>query len=253
MFEVFKALDVAPAPDHVFHAREFEDPTFHVPVALPDGLHDLRQGDVVGDEAVGVDGDLVLFDETADAGHLGNAGNALHAQLDDIVLDGAQFGKVVTARLIDDGIGKTPAEARGVGAEYGIDIGGNLVLDRLEIFEDPASRPVDIGPLLEDDIDEGAAEEGKPPDGLDLGRRQQGGRNRVGDLVLDQIGAPARPFRVDDDLRVAQIGDGIQRRIPERPGTPDQGEGHNKEDYEFVAGAEFNDFGDHRGYCLPLQ
>ena len=38
-----------------------------------DGVADLRQRDVVGPQLVGIDGDLVLLHEAADARHLGDA------------------------------------------------------------------------------------------------------------------------------------------------------------------------------------
>ena len=44
------------------------------------------------------------------------------------------------------------------------------------------------------------------------GRRAQRGDDRVGDLVLDQVRAPARPLGEDDHLRVGEIRDRVERR-----------------------------------------
>ena len=106
---------------------------------------------------MGSTGYLVLLYKTADARHLRNAGNAFQTEFDDIVLNAAQFGKIMSARFIDDGIGKSPAQAGGIGTEDGIDIGGNFVLHGLEIFQDTASGPVDIRPFFKNDVDEGTA------------------------------------------------------------------------------------------------
>ena len=68
---------------------------FHVAVALFDGLHHRHDRYVVGQEPVRIDGDLVLFDEAAEARHLGNARHALKGQLQVVVLKGAQLRKVM--------------------------------------------------------------------------------------------------------------------------------------------------------------
>ena len=130
----------------------------------------------------------------------------------------------MVARLIDHSIGKAPADARGIGTEHRIDIGGYLGLHRLEIFQNPASGPVDVRALVEDDVDEGTPEEGKSPDNLDFRRRQQGGGDGISDLVFHQVGAASRPFRIDDHLGVAQIGNGIEGGFQQCPVPPDDKE-----------------------------
>ena len=97
-------LDVAPAADHVLDAGELDHPPFHVEVASPHRLHHLRDGDVVAEEPVRVDGDLVLLDEAADARHLGDARHAFEGELQVPVLEGAELGEVVIALFIDDGV-----------------------------------------------------------------------------------------------------------------------------------------------------
>ena len=79
------------------------------------------------------------------------------------------------ARFINDGIGKSPSQARRVRTKDGIHISGNLVLNGLKILQHAASRPVDICPFLENDIDKGTAKIGKTPDRLYLRRSKKGG------------------------------------------------------------------------------
>ena len=132
VLDVPHALDISPPPYHVFEAGEVEHAPFHVEVAPPYGLHHLGYGNVVAEEAVRVDGDLVLLDEAADARNLRDARNAFERELQVPVLEGAQLRKVEVVLLIDDRVFEAPAEARRVGAEDGVDIRGELVRARPE-------------------------------------------------------------------------------------------------------------------------
>ena len=245
VFQVLRRLDISSSPHHVLDARQFEDTPFHIPVALPDRLHHLRDGNIESRKAVGVDGHLVLLHETADGSHLGYAGDTLQGKLDVVILDGAELSKVMLSRFIHHGIGKSPAETRRIGPQDGIDVGGEFVLYGLQVFQDPASRPVDVRPFLEDDIDEGTSKKRKAAHDLDFRRRKERGGNGIGDLILDEVRAPSEPLRVDNDLRVGQIGDGVQRRVLHRPGSPGNGGSHEEDDDKLVSGAVFDDPGYH--------
>ncbi len=124
---------------------------------------------------------------------------------------------------------------------------GSLLRDRLEVFEDAASRPVDVCSLVEDHVDERASEEREAPDRLHLRRGEEGRRDGVGDLVLDEVGAPSRPFRIDDDLSVGEVGDGVERDVLEGIVAPGKGKEDKKKDDELVPGAILNNF---RYHCV---
>lgn len=62
-----------------------------------------------------------------------------------------------------------PADAGGVGAEFGANPLGQPRLDLREVFERAAAGPVQVGAVLEDDVNVREAEVGKPPDRLDSG------------------------------------------------------------------------------------
>ena len=156
--QILQPLDIAPSPDHVFDPGKFKNPAFHIAVALFDRLDHRHEGYVVGQKPVGIDGDLVLFDKAAQAGDLGDARHAFDGQLYVIVLNGAELRQVVSARLVDHRIGKTPADGRGIGAQNGIDVGGDFRLHRLQVFENPASRPVDVRPFVKYDVDKRTSE-----------------------------------------------------------------------------------------------
>jgi hypothetical protein len=67
----------------------------------------------------GVDGDLVLLLEAADAGDLGDAGHALEGVAEREVLERAQLAEVVAPAAVDEGVLVDPADAGGVGADAG--------------------------------------------------------------------------------------------------------------------------------------
>ena len=80
-------LDEADAADEELVAVVLDHLRPHVDVAAADGLVDLGQPDAVGAELVGVDVDLVLLDEAADAGDLGDALDGLELVADVPVLE----------------------------------------------------------------------------------------------------------------------------------------------------------------------
>ena len=52
-------------------------------------------------------------------------------------------------------------------------------------------------------------------DRLDVGRADERADQRLGDLRLEQLRA-ARPLHVDDDLRIGDVGNGVERRGADR-------------------------------------
>ena len=61
-------------------------------------------------------------------------------------------------------------------------------------------------------------------------RAEQGGDDRVRDLVLENVRAPV-PARVHDHLRVAEVGDGVQADFPERVARVEDHAG-NQQDHQ---------------------
>ena len=78
------------------------------------------------------------------------------------------------------------------------------------------ARPVEIGAVLEDDIDERDAEEREAAHDLRFRHRQHRRGQRIGDLVLDHLRRLAGIFGIDDDLRIGEIGNGIERHARDR-------------------------------------
>jgi hypothetical protein len=188
------------------------------------------QGKLVGRQRVRPHRHLVLTDLTTYGRDLGHARHALHGIAHEPVLVTAQLVAGVLATSVHEGVLKDPAEAGGVRAKFGLHAGRKLRRDLRQVFEDPRARPVDVGAVLEDHVDVAEAEIGVAADRFDLGRAQQRGDNRVGNLVFDDVRA-AIPARIDDDLRIRQIRQGIERNVAHGPvgnGDCDQRPGNNQ-------------------------
>src|SRR5205814_6818874 len=85
------------------------------------------------------------------------------------------------------------------------------------------------------------AEHGFTANELDLGSNDEARRNRVGDLVFDQIRRASFPIGIDDDLHIAQIGNGIERSLRQRPNATSDAEDDKNDDEESVSGAGLDD------------
>src|SRR5208283_1976099 len=91
VLDVLDGAYVPPSPDHIFNAGKFQDPSFHIAIALLNRLHHLSDGDVVCSKAVRIHSNLVLFDITTDARHLRNTGDAFKGQFNNVILDRAEL------------------------------------------------------------------------------------------------------------------------------------------------------------------
>src|SRR5262249_542805 len=92
-FDVFGRLGISAAPNPVLTLREFHQPSSHIVVVFPDGLHDHVHGDSVTRQLVWIDCDLVLPDESSDGGDFGDAGYALKVIAQIPVLIGSELGQ----------------------------------------------------------------------------------------------------------------------------------------------------------------
>ena len=95
-------------------------------------------------------------------------------------------------------------------------------------------------PSSKDHVDKRFPEHRFTTDEFDLRRGDEAGRDRIGDLVFDQIRRATFPIGIDDHLHVAEVGDGIQRRVqqPVNPGR--DGKNGEDDDEEFVTSTRAN-------------
>ena len=128
-------------------------------VGFLDGLDDLGMRDPVGRQFLGIEHDLVLTHHAAHGGHLGDIGHGLQFVLEEPVLQGAQLRSVLCAAAVDQRVLVDPADAGGIGPERGLGTGGQARLHLVQVLQHPRARPVQVGPVLEQHVDEGIAEE----------------------------------------------------------------------------------------------
>ncbi len=159
------------------------------------------------------------------------------------VLDRAQLGQGLVLgqqRVLVD-----PAHAGGVGADLRRDALGHAARGEVEVLQHARARPVDVGAVLEDDVDEGRTEEGEAAHHLGLRDRQHRSCQRIRDLILHHLRRLTRDFGIDDDLHVGQVGQGVDRRSQQRKNAPENDEQRGEQDQEAVPARPFDDVGEH--------
>jgi hypothetical protein len=209
VLDVSPAAQIAAAAHHVLGLGHFQRAAADIAVGIADHLGDAHQRDAVGTQFDRIDGHLILLDEAADARHFGDTGRLGQLVAQVPVLQRAQLGQRLV--LGQHGVLIDPADAGRIRAQRRRDALGQLAGDRIDVLQHPRARPVDVGAVLENDIDEGRAEEGEAAHDLGFRHREQGGGQRIGDLVLDHLRRLAGEFGVQDDLHVGEIGNGVER------------------------------------------
>ena len=200
-------------------------------------------GDAVCAQPVGIDGDLVLLDEAADARHFGDARHARQFVLQEPVLQRAQLGKVVAVRF--QRVHERPADAGGVGPKRGSNAGRQGGRCLVECFQYAGARPVDVRAILEDDVDERESEERVAAHDFRVGRGKQLRCQRIRDLVLDDARRLAGVLRVDDHLGVGEVRDRIERRSIQGVDADQGGQQRGNDDKGAVGDGPVDDAGEH--------
>ncbi len=90
-------------------------------------------------------------------------------------------------RAVDERVLVDPAHAGGVRAERGLAPRRQPALHLVQVLEHARARPVEVGAVLEQHVDERVAEERIAAHGLGAGHRQHRRGQRIGDLVLDDL------------------------------------------------------------------
>ena len=205
----------------------------------------LASGDAERLQPARIDDDAVLLDEAADARHLGDALGLGDPVADVPVLDGAQLRQALLRAAHD--ILVDPADAGGIRPQAGRDARRQAPRRRAQIFQHARARPVEVGAVLEDHVDKGDAEEREAAHHPRLRHAQHRGGQGIGDLVLDHLRRLARKFRVDDDLDVGEVGDGVERHAGDGVDAGERHEQGRDGDQEHVACRPADERRDHLG------
>ena len=154
----------------------------------------------------------------ADGADLGHARHGVDLGADVVFLQGPAAARRQVAAL--DGVPEDLADGRGVGGQVGHDPFGQEGAGQGQPLQHALAGEVEVDVVLEDDGDHREVELRGRAHGLDAGQPLELERQRVGDLVLDLPRAAAHPVGEDDDLVLAQVGDGVHRRVERRRRPP---------------------------------
>ena len=241
--QIGNAFQVAAAAHHEFKFGQLHRAAAEIHVAGTDRAAHLGQRNIEAAQALRIDHHVVLLDEAADAGDLGDALRLGEAVAERPVLQRAQFGE--RSLLGDQRIFVDPADAGGIGTEARRHAARQPARRGVEIFEHARARPIDVGAVLEDHVDEGNAEIGEAAHHARLRHREHCRGQWIGDLILDHLRRLTRILRVDDDLRVGEIGQGIERRMQNRIDAGDDHERGSDQHQHQVARRRADDSFDH--------
>ena len=243
--EIIQRLQIARRPHHVLGFAEFEHRAAAFLVGASDRVDHTRVRNAVGGELVGVEQHLVLAHHAADRGHLGDVRNRLQLELQEPVLQRTQLRHVECAAAVDQRVLIDPAHAGGIGPELRLGVSGQACLHLVQVLEHARARPVQVGAVLEQHVDEAVAEERVAAHRLGTGHRQHRRRQRIGDLVLDDAWGLPGIGRADDDLHVGQVGQRVQRRLQHRDHAPGADHQRGQQHQEAVGDRPADQPGDH--------
>ncbi len=147
--------------------------------------------------------------------------------------------------VVDEGVLVDPACAGCVRTNGGMHVCWQAPCDLLQILQDARARPIEIRSVLEDDEDVGIAEHRLRAHCFDMRRGQQSRDDRIGNLVLDDVGWLTCPRRVDDDLHVGDIRQGIERNVAQSPDSREHKQQRSRENEEAISRAPVDPSGDH--------
>ncbi|OIQ89007.1 hypothetical protein GALL_291300 [mine drainage metagenome] len=216
VLQILERADIPRGTHHITRLSHVDHRSAGLAIGRSDRGFHLRQGDVVGKEGLRVDHHLVFLDQTADGGDLRHARNALQLILEKPVLQGGELTQVPRAAGIGQGVLINPVHPRAVRPQRRADAWRQFGLHLTEILEDKVARLIDVGAILEDDVDKGVAEHRIAAHRARARHRLQGGLQRIGHLILDDLRRLPGVGGFDDDLGGRDIGDSLQRCVEYR-------------------------------------
>ncbi len=114
---------------------------------------------VVCTQPIGIQYDLILPDHPADACHFGHIRHRLQFIFEKPVLQRAQLRQIHSAATVYQRVLVDPANAGGIRPERGARLRRQARLHLIQILEHARPRPIRIGAILKQNVDEGVAKE----------------------------------------------------------------------------------------------
>ncbi len=251
--DVIHGSQITEPPDHVFALGELDDHRAHVLVGGPQHVHDPRDRDSEAPELDRVDRHLVDALVAADGGDLAHPRDAGQLVPEIPVLNRPEVGQRPRAGLVLEHVLVDPAEPGGVRPELGRHALRKPALEPRQVLEHPAPRPVEVGAVVEDHVDERRSEERIAADHLCSGYLEHLRGDRVRDLVLDDAGRLSRVIRLDDDLDVTQVRQRLEGRLSHGERAPGDDEEGPHQHQKSVGDRPLDELGEHRQPPRPLR
>ena len=225
LVKVVDGLQVAGGAHHIFGFAKLEHRTAPFLVGALDRANHLLVGDVQRPQPVRIKDHLILFDHSADAGHLRNIRHGFQLIFEDPVLNRPQVAEAMLAAFVGKHIFKHPADAGGIRPQRRFRFRRQAALDLAQVLQHAGARPVWVRSIIKQHIDISIAEHRKAAHGFRSRHRQHGGGQRVGHLIFDNLRRFPRIAHANDHLGIGEIRQRVQRRLLYRPDAPG---GHNQ-------------------------
>ena len=244
-FKIGNSLQVTLAAHHEFRLAHLDQPAANIIIGALNGMLHSGQRNAVFSQRIGIDFHLILFDKTAHRSDFRYAIHSLQGITHIPVLNRAQFGQIMLAGLIDQGIFIHPAHAGRIRPERRGDAGRQSSGHIIQILQHARSRPVHIGAVFKDNIDHRKAEKGVTAHHFGVRHSQHGRGQRIGDLILHHLRRLTGVFGEYNHLHIGEIGNGVERDILHcKTACHHQNASENQDD-QFIAQTRINDFSDH--------
>ncbi len=157
------------------------------------------------------------------------------------VLKSTEIGEAVLAALIDEGVLEDPSCSRRIRPDGRMDFGRQAAADLLKVFDHPRARPVQVRPVLKNDVHIRIPKHRLSADGLHMWGRKKACHDGVSDLVFDDVRWLSRPTRMHDHLHIRDVRQRIERNVTKRPDTGQRQHQNASKYEEAISSAKIDD------------
>ncbi|OAV71556.1 hypothetical protein Barb4_00603 [Bacteroidales bacterium Barb4] len=229
-FQVGHVLYIPQTANEIFRHVHLHRFRTNVEVALLYGIHHIHDGHGKRPHRIGVYLHLILLDKAADRGNIGNAVCRREGILDVEILQRPQFVRIPAAgrfaRLRVPPFERVPehlSECRSVRPQSRLNaLRQSPRRQRVQFLQHARAAPIELYPVVENNIDERHAEHGRAAYRLHTRNAEQGSGQRIRHLLLNVFGRATHPFRGNNllifaDIRNGIYGDRVARQYPALP------------------------------------
>jgi len=151
--EIVQGLQIPGGTHHEFGFAHLQHRGAHFLVGAANRFNYLAVGNSVGGQFVRIEHHLILPHHATDGGNLGHAGHSLELVFQKPVLQAAQLGQVLLARLVGQRVLVNPAHPGRIRPQCRSGPWRQAGLHLVEVFQHPRARPVQVGAILEQHVD----------------------------------------------------------------------------------------------------